>query len=249
MIEEIYKSGEYLQNNPTWHVGESAWKAREILRMMERNAILPTTVCEVGCGVGENLRLLQEKMSANCEYWGYEISPQAFELCQSRSNEKLHFKLQDFKHEKSVNFDLILVMDVLEHLEDYFGFLRDIKSKSQYKIIQLPMDLSVRSILRSQLLEYRKLYGHLHYFTKETALQMLKDAGYEVLDCFYTYEFDSSTEFIPNETVLHPIIRLRKLLGKIRWNFPKQLERLAFAVHEDLAVRIIGSWRLLILVK
>jgi len=34
MIEELYTSGEYLKKNPTWHVGESPWKAREIMRMM-----------------------------------------------------------------------------------------------------------------------------------------------------------------------------------------------------------------------
>jgi len=31
-----------------------------------------------------------------------------------------------------------------------------------------------------------RLYAHLHYFSKETALRTLEDAGYEVLDYFYT---------------------------------------------------------------
>jgi len=30
------------------------------------------------------------------------------------------------------------------------------------------------------------MYAHLHYFSKETALRTLEDAGYEVLDYFYT---------------------------------------------------------------
>src|SRR5690242_7906120 len=97
---DLYTSGEYLKKNPTWHVGESPWKAREILRILMRNNIMPETICEVGCGAGEVLKQLQEKMDSECIFWGYEISPQAFELCKSRANASLHFKLMDIKEEK-----------------------------------------------------------------------------------------------------------------------------------------------------
>jgi len=186
MFAEMYTSGEYLKKNPTWHVEESPWKAKQIMRMMKQGCIEPRTICEVGCGAGEVLRKLQEQMDTTCLFWGYEISPQAFELCQSRANEGLHFKLADIRQEQDTFFDLILIMDVIEHLEDYFSFLRDIKSKSDYKIIHIPLDLSVQSILRrNALLSVREAYGHIHYFTKDIALRALKDAGYEVLDYFY----------------------------------------------------------------
>lgn len=156
--------------------------------MMARNDLFPKTICEVGCGAGEILNQLQKNMDDECVFWGYEISPQAFELCKDRANEKLHFKLLDIVEEKNSFFDLMLIMDVLEHMENYFNFLREIQPKSTYKIIQLPMDISVKSVLRKDLTRYRNSYGHVHYFTKELALQMLKELGYEVVDHFYTYE-------------------------------------------------------------
>lgn len=110
-------------------------------------------------------------------------------------------------------------------------------------------DLSVRSILRGHLLAYRKMYGHLHDFTRGTALQLLQDACYEVLDFFFTYECDTPTRIHAHEMTPHPLLRFRKLLGTLRWRFPKQLEKLAFALHQDGAVRIVGSWRLLILAR
>ena len=77
-------------------------------------------------------------------------------------------------------------MNVIEHLEDYFSFLRDLQSKSHYKIVHLLLDLSVQSLLRPNgLLDNRRAYGHIHYFTKDVALEMLKDVGYEVVDWFY----------------------------------------------------------------
>src|SRR5712692_2974197 len=184
----LYTSGEYLQKNPLWHADESPWKAKYVLQLMAKNGIAPKTICDVGCGVGEMLRLVQEGMDEECTFWGYEISPQAFELCQSRANEKLHFKLADIRQEENSHFDLILLMDVLEHLEDYFSFLRDIHPKSEYKLIHIPLDVSVRTVFGGNLITFRDAYGHIHYFTKDVAIQMLKDVGYEIVDYLYTWQ-------------------------------------------------------------
>jgi len=231
MFEEIYKNGTYLEKNPLWHVEESPWKAKQIIRMMKQNNLMPETICEVGCGAGEVLKQLQESMDNECVFWGYEISPQAFELCKSRANEKLHFKMADILQENDAFFDMILVLDVLEHLEDYFSFLRGINSKGQYKIFHIPLDLSVQTILRSNaLIKRRELHAHIHYFTKEIALQVLKDVGYEVLDYFYTHR--------SIELGSEPIQKVLRLPRK-----------LFFAIHQDLAARALGGFSLLVLAR
>jgi cyclopropane fatty-acyl-phospholipid synthase-like methyltransferase len=231
-LEELYTSGVYLEKNPTWHVEESPWKVRHIIPMMKRHHLIPHTVCEVGCGAGEVLKQLQEKIDPSCSFWGYEISPQAFELSKSRANERLHFKLADFTQEQDVFFDLLLVLDVIEHLEDYFSFLRAIRPKGDYKILHIPLDLSVQTILRRNgLPKVREAYGHIHYFTKDIALQALKDVGYEVLDyCYTARAIEQSTHEIPRHLMKLP----RKLL---------------YTIHEELAARILGGWSLLVLAK
>lgn len=231
MFEELYTSGEYLEKNPTWHVEESPWKAKQILRMMRQSGIVPRTICEVGCGAGEVLKQLQERMDTACSFWGYEISPQAFELCQPRANEKLQFILADIRQEKDIYFDLILIMDVIEHLEDYYSFLRDIRPKSEYKIIHLPLDLSVQGLVRpNSLLGVRRAYGHIHYFTKDVAIQMLKDVGYEVLDYFYAPRSIGLADNLAKKLLIAPRL-------------------LFYSIHKDLAVLILGGYSLLILAK
>src|SRR6266699_5125987 len=131
---EFYTTCSYLEKNPLWHTEESCWKAEHVLRMINRNKIVPRTICEVGCGAGEILKQLQENMDYENLFWGYDISPQALDFSKSRANERLHFKLADIRQEQDAFFDLILVMDVIEHLEDYFGFLREIRPKSHYTI-------------------------------------------------------------------------------------------------------------------
>jgi hypothetical protein len=235
MLQDIYTSGDYLEKNPTWHVEDSPWKAKQVMRMMAQNHIVPETICEVGCGAGEILKQLQENLENECTLWGYEISPQAFELCKSRSNEKLHFKLADFILEQDVYFEVILLMDVIEHLEDYFSFLRAIKPKGQYKILHIPLDLTMNTVASGKLIKFRESYGHIHHFTKDIALQMLIDVGYEVLDYFYT----SASLDLPSTGIIRELKR----------NLLKLPRKLLFALNQDVAARVLGGWALLVLVK
>jgi SAM-dependent methyltransferase len=230
-VESIYTDGTYLEKNPDWHTDESPFKASQILRMLQKNRVQPKTIAEVGCGAGEVLKLLQEQMDRECRFAGYDISPQAMELCKSRANERLQFKLADISQEKDAFFEIILVLDVIEHVEDYFGFLRGIRPKSDLKIFHFPLDVSVQAVLRKRgLLKRRELYGHLHYFTKETALATVKETGYEIVNYFYTPR----------------CIELAK--GKIQ-KIARVPRIICFSIHEDLTVRILGGYSLLVLAK
>lgn len=228
----IYENGTYLNQNLTWHEEDSPWKAKQIGKMLRKNNINPSTVCEIGCGAGEILNCLANDYDAKVLFSGYEISPQAFELCKRKENQNLHFFLKDMLDEREASFDVVMANDVFEHVEDCFGFLRKFREKGEYKIFHIPLDLSVQSVLRSSpILQRRESVGHIHYFTKETALALLKDTGYEVVDVCYT---NSSLE-LPN---LSWKAKLMKLPRKV-----------FFSIHQDLAVRILGGFSLLVLAK
>lgn len=227
----LYTGGGYLEKNPLWHVDESPFKVEQILRMLRKNRLEPKTICEVGCGAGEVLKLLRERMEETCDFRGYDISPQALEMSKSRETERLRFQLGDISREEGVFFDMLLVLDVVEHVEDYFGFLRGIRPKGDLKIFHFPLDLSVQAVLRKRgLLKRRELYGHIHYFTRETALHSLEDVGYQVLDQFYTPRC---------------IELAKETIQKIA-SLPR---RICFAMHEDLTVRILGGYSLLVLAR
>jgi hypothetical protein len=171
-------------------------------------------------------------MDSDCEFWGYDIAPYAYQLSTTRANSKLHFKLADITKEEDLHFDLVLVLDVLEHLEDYFAFLRQIKPISNFKVFHIPLDLSVQTVLRGgPLIRDRRRFGHIHYFTKDTALETLRDTGYQVLDYFYT-----------GVAVDLPSKELRNLLLRV----PRKV---LTSINRDLAVRILGGYRLLVLAK
>jgi len=229
MTEDTYVNGRYLQNNPSWHVEDSPSKAKNILKILKRNKLSPRSVCEIGCGAGETLRQLQGKMDRECIFTGYEISPQAYQLCQKKMNAKLTFKLKDIVSEKGSRFDLILVLDVIEHLEDYFTFLRKIKSKSEYKIFQIPLEINLFHLIKNSYLTFRDSVGHLHFFNDQMVFRILKESGYEIIDYFYTDYLD-----FPHQPLLY------KFLGLGR--------NLIFGLNKSWGAGL-GGYSLMVLVK
>ena len=180
----IYEDGTYLKRNPSWHMEESPFKVRQILRMIRRQNLAPKTVCDVGCGGGLVLDELQEYLPSGCLSIGYDISPDAIAFCSTRCRDNLYFRICDITRDACETFfDLVLILDVFEHVEDYIGLVREIRSKGNYKLFHIPLDLSVQAVVRKNgLLRRRDNFAHLHYFTKETALRTLTDVGYKLVD-------------------------------------------------------------------
>ena len=121
-------------------------------------------------------------------------------------------------------------MDVFEHVEDYLGFIRGLQPLAQWKVFHIPLDLSVLSVARPIYLKMAlEQVGHLHYFTRETALASLEQAGLKVRDWFFTsVELDQGAHG-------------RKRLQALR--------KLLFARNADFAARWLGGFSLLVLAE
>ncbi len=230
-MQNIYKDGHYLELNPTWDVEDSPWKASQIVKMIQKNDLRPKSICEIGCGAGEILKHLQANLSDQIELWGYDISPQAIKLCQGKANKNLRFRLCDITEDENIFFDLLLILDVVEHIENYQKFLRDIRGKGEYKIFHVPLELNVLSIIRKIPIKRRRQYGHINHFSKDTILQSLIDNGYEILDYSYT-----ETAFVAER-------------GTLKVIFGKLPLRLVFKLNNDWLVRLMGGHSLIILSK
>jgi SAM-dependent methyltransferase len=228
----IYRDGSYLKLNPSWHAEESPFKVRQTVKMLKRQNLSPRSICDVGCGVGVVLHELQQHLPPDCECWGYDVSPDAIAMCAGRVNKKLHFRNYDIRRDESDTFfDLLLMLDVFEHVEDYIGLVRAIRSKGKYKLFHIPLDLSVQAVTRRNgLLRRRDDHAHLHYFTKETALRTLTDVGYKLVDFFYTP-------------------RCIELGDRFAQKIARPPRKLCFALAPDVTVRVLGGYSLMVLAE
>jgi SAM-dependent methyltransferase len=184
-MKNIYVDGQYSQQNPNWHQEDSAWKAQQILGIIRRHNLQPKSICEIGCGAGEILAELHKEMKTT-SFTGYELSPQAYELCVKREAERLRYSLSNLL-DTEARFDVLLCIDVFEHVPDYLSFLEGLRRHAKHFVFHIPLDLSLLSMVRPQrLLQTRYEVGHLHMFSCELALAVLKDTGFEVVQSVFT---------------------------------------------------------------
>jgi hypothetical protein len=178
------------------------------------------------------LACLKRKLDVDVVCVGYEPSPQAFSIAQAKTTTRLSF-YQASALDKKAHFDAILLIDVIEHLDDYIGYLRNVQPHANYFILHIPLDLSVLSLLRDwPIMKRRRGVGHLHYFTKSTALASVEDLGFRVVDYFYT-EIRRPSEQNLRTTLLR--------------RFP--LSCFHVLGLRDLGVRIFGDHSLMILAQ
>lgn len=231
-MSDIYSDGTYLANNPGWHEEDAPWKATKIVEILRRNGIEPRTVAEIGCGSGAVLESVSKALGSAARCVGYDISPQAAQIASKRANANLSYLHADLLAANAQPFDVLLAIDVIEHVEDCIGFVRKLKPLAREKVFHIPLDLSVQSVLRATpILQTRHDVGHIHYFTKETALATLTDAGLEVVDWFYT----SGAIDLPSKT--------------FRGKFAKVPRALSYRLAPDLAARILGGFSMMVLAR
>ncbi len=159
----------------------------EILELLPKYS---DRVLEVGCGSGKTLQMLKEKKYC-METVGIELFTTAAEQAKDRVDTVYCMDVENFAMPESIGkFNLILLLDVLEHLVDPWAFLsRLVKghlANNGKVIVSLPnaRHFSLLGPLLFGKFDYveRGILDktHLRFFTKSSAENLLKSAGLHV---------------------------------------------------------------------
>lgn len=229
---ERYLTDSYIKDNPDWDLVDSPWKAGMVLKLIEKHELQPENFVEVGCGAGAVIAELSKFFPAS-KFIGYDISPYAANFWDKYKSEKVSFECGNLTDLNKRHHDILLALDVLEHVADPFEFLKSLLNSADYFIFHIPLDLSAVSVLReSPLLYVRNKVGHIHYFTKGIAISLLQECGYTIVDCLYT---DASYSKISSK-------RIRTYLA----NLPRYLLN---KINRDWSARMLGGQTLMIFAK
>lgn len=230
-VDVRYTDGTYLKDNRDWGEGDAQWKARQVAGMLTKHNLAPISICDIGCGTGAVLDELRGLLPGPPSLTGYEVAPQALDLAPATRRRRIELVCGAYDVDDR-SFDLLMSLDVFEHLEDYYGFLRAIRSKAPLAIFHIPIDTAVTSVLRPGpiMKSYQKV-GHIQHFTRAAALEALRHSGYEVLDSEHT---------VPAREM--PAVGVRQQIGRAA--------RIVGAhVNVDLAARLMTGFPLLALCK
>lgn len=194
-MSDLYNSGEYWLRYPTWHSEDSAWKAfhlhslldEEILSSMRSRTM---RVAEFGCGYGGVLAGLVAYLESDgirCHATGYDISTHAIAEAERRYPH-INFIREDFTTGTDY-YDLGLLVDILEHVESPLTLLRRTAQRFNWVLCHIPLEehLLGRMYHLGDYYQYlRERRGHLHCFTRETAVELLREGGLLVNRLKYT---------------------------------------------------------------
>jgi 2-polyprenyl-3-methyl-5-hydroxy-6-metoxy-1,4-benzoquinol methylase len=149
------------------------------------------SVLEVGCSSGYLTKVMAER---GCEVVGIEIDPEAAVIAEAWAERVVVGDIDEgdvWNYVKDESFDVVLLGDVLEHLRDPLGSLRQAVSKlkpSGYIVTSLPN--IAHGDVRLSLMLGRFAYAdkglldrtHVRFFTAESARQLHAEAGLRIVD-------------------------------------------------------------------
>ena len=195
--EEIYTTGAYVRENPTWHVEDSVWKAEQIMRVLDISpGTRPLRICDIGCGVGGVVAALDDMLTArgvSAEFVGYDIAPVAIERAKALWHDRMQcvFECRDVLTVDRLDYDLCLLIDILEHIEDPAAFVRALHARgiTEY-VIHLPLESNWLSVLRGRTDPLSSKVGHLRFYGVNSALTLFEQAGLNVMKWVFTPELD-----------------------------------------------------------
>ncbi|MEY4892025.1 MAG: hypothetical protein RIQ34_637 [Bacteroidota bacterium] len=228
---EIYKDGTYLKNNPSWDMEDANYKTTHILKLLAKYNINAKSILDIGCGSGRILVELKNKLPLDSNFYGVDISPQAIELAKSINEANINIELRDITINKlSDKYDLTLVIDVIEHVEDYFKIIRELREVSNYTLFHIPLDLCIWSLFREKMLiESKQRVGHIHNFTEDFMKSILTDHGFEIISAIYTEPLNKVKNF--------------------KQSIVEFLRKLLFTINPRFCSKTIGGMSLMVLVK
>lgn len=227
MTAHRYYDGHYEAHNPGWHEKDAEWKALQIAEFLPRQPPRPRSICDLGCGTGGVLAALRPRMP-DTRLLGVEPSPQAASLAREMHPEVPI--LEGTAADIPERVDLLMALDVFEHVEDYFGFLRSLHGVADRYLFHIPLDMSVSAVARMKpITEGRSKVGHLHYFSRETAIAALAECGFLCVAERYTPVALSA-----------PVTRRRTAVLRL----PRQY---GARVAPHLTARFLGGFSLLVL--
>lgn len=231
-ILDFYLKGQYFKNNPTWDASDTDWKFHKFADKIR--AHLPPKdgeILEVGCGSGALLKKLASDMPQH-SFQGWDIAPDAKRFW-GHDRPNLNFEVGDILETNlSKKADIILLIDVLEHLADPGTFLEKLKGKGKLIAVHLPLDMTlVNLIFDKRLVHLRDSIGHIHYYTKAIAEKLLQESGYDVILSEYSHAWKDS----PN---LRPMGRIARIF---RWALSQ--------ISPTLNAKLLGGETLILIAR
>jgi len=196
---------------PEWYEKEYGYQSSDILiskafrgchkKFLKEfnNLPLGTKVLDIGCGVGEFIAELQKR---GCQVWGVDFNKNHTEIARNKFGLKNIYTMDfyDFlKKEDLPQFDIITFFGLLEHIDNPFELVQEVK-----KIIKPNGIIATSAPSKENLVVYMNSIDfpphHLSQWNREAISKLFQKIGFsishiEYIDQFQSFKSASSEKF------------------------------------------------------
>ena len=163
-----------------WNVARNGMVS-DLIHMAERRNFTPLScMLEVGCGRGHTVEHLRE---SGYDCYGVELAS----ICVDERLRAHVLTGQDclaLPHEFRNKIELILLLDVIEHINDvaaFVGNVRDAYPNCRWLIVSVPARMELWS-------SFDQLYGHFRRYDLQTLREELMRAGANIIKSNYHFK-------------------------------------------------------------
>ncbi len=199
------------------------WRMEALLHQLKSLGISQNEwlkVLDIGCGYGLLRRQLEKHSSWIID--GVELNRVALENNHTRQGKNILYNINDRKETFKESYDILILFDVLEHIEDTQAFLESALfhlKKGGLLLINVPA-------LNQSLSQYDRVVGHLRRYNQSMLTHELRESGVSIIDMRYWGLFmlpllilrkwfplrNASTEEIIQKGLNPPTIWINRLL-------------------------------------
>ena len=179
--DNIYENGTYINNNPALHAEDSDYKFEYIKKLISSinfsgNRI---KVLDVGGGAGliaaKTCRYLTETQGKSVDCHALDISSDILDVQCANNNYISKAMIDIGEAERESGYDLVLLIDVIEHMIEHHEIAEKINNISRNIIYNIPIEKNIMDFLRNIYMrgEYygsqTLSLGHVHFFSSCSA--------------------------------------------------------------------------------
>jgi ubiquinone/menaquinone biosynthesis C-methylase UbiE len=158
---------------------KSYFTIADVLETIQKGA----AICEIGCGDGENLRLLRES-GAKGPYCGIDVNPHMISHCREKYPVDRWLVAESISYPfADEEFDVVLIINVLHHLntrEDIVKILRETARIGKRTILIEPLQSQSEFLYFVKRLYWTITDGGNLYFRREDFSRVFADAELSV---------------------------------------------------------------------
>jgi len=196
MDEQLYRKFFEIERTHWWFTA----RQKIVLDVILQNVALPSgaKVLDVGCGTGAILALF----SKNFEAYGTDTSELAIDFCHKRGLTNAYCCTLDTFPRPELRFDLVTLLDVIEHIDDDSGILQQTNGLTKtdgHILVTVPAYQFLWS-------RHDDLNHHKRRYTKPKLKTLLESNGFivEKISYYNTLLFPTALVSRVSERILKP---------------------------------------------